>query len=62
MSDADRKKLLVGLEAEYRRTETALAIAQADFENAYTALCSYMNEQSDGPRRVLALSPGITMH
>ena len=62
MRDAERKKLLVGLEAEYRRTETALAIAQADFENAYTALWSYMNEQSDGPRRVLALSPGITMH
>ena len=62
MSDADRKKMLVGLEAEFRRAQTALAVAQADFEKAYTALWEYMNEHTDGPPRVLMFSPGITMH
>lgn len=62
MSDTERKKLLVGLEADFRRAETALAIAQADFEKAYTAMWAYMNEHSAGPQRVLAFSPGVTMH
>jgi hypothetical protein len=62
LSDTERKKLLVGLEADYRSTETALAIAQAEFEKAYTAMWTYMNENSAGPQRVLAFSPGITMH
>lgn len=62
MSDTERKKLLVGLEAEYRRAETALALAQADFEKAYAAMWEYMNEHTDAPRRVLAFTPGITMH
>jgi hypothetical protein len=62
LSDTERKKLLVGLEADYRRTETALAIAQAEFEKAYTAMWAYMNENSAAPQRVLAFSPGITMH
>jgi hypothetical protein len=62
MSDSERKKLLAGLESEFRRAETALAIAQADFEKAYTAMFAYMNEHSDGPQRVLAFSPGVTMH
>lgn len=62
MSNHERKKLLVGLEAEYRRAETALAIAQADYEKAYTAMWEYMNEHGDGPRRALVFSPGITMH
>jgi hypothetical protein len=62
LSDSDRKKLLVGLEAEFRRSETALAVAQADFEKAYTEMWSYMNQQTDEPRRVLAFAPGITMH
>lgn len=62
MSDTERKKLLVGLEADYRRAETALAIAQAEFEKAYTAMWTYMNEHSAGPQRVLAFSPGVTMH
>lgn len=62
MSDSERKKLLVGLESEFRRAETALAIAQADFEKAYTAMHEYMNEHTDGPRRMLVFSPGVTMH
>ena len=62
MSDTERKKLLVGLEAEYRRAETALAVAQADFEKAYAAMWEYRNEHTDAPRRVLAFTPGITMH
>lgn len=62
MSDSDRKKMLVGLEAEFRRASTALAVAQADYEKAYTALWGYMNENSDGPARTLVFSPGITMH
>lgn len=62
MSDTERKKLLVGLEADFRRAETALAIAQADFEKAYTAMWAYMNENSSGPQRVLTFSPEITMH
>jgi hypothetical protein len=62
MSDTERKKLLVGLEIEFRRTETALAIAQADYEKAYTAMWDYMNAHTQGPRRTLAFAPGITMH
>lgn len=62
MSDSERKRLLAALEADFRRAETALAVAQADFEKAYTALYEYMNAHTDGPRRVLAFAPGITMH
>lgn len=62
MSDSDRKKLLVGLETELRRTATALAIAQADFEKAYTAMYQYMNEHTQGPQRTLAFSPDVTVH
>jgi hypothetical protein len=62
MSESERKKLLVELETEFRRAETALAVAQADFEKAYTAMWAYTNEHSGEPPRVLAFSPGITMH
>jgi hypothetical protein len=62
MSQAERKRLLVELEAEFRRTATALAIAQAEYEKAYTAMFGYMNEHSDGPQRVLMFSPDVTMH
>lgn len=62
MSDTERKKLLAGLEADFRRAETALAIAQADFEKAYAAMWTYMNEHTDGPQRVLTFSPEVTMH
>ncbi len=62
MSDSERRKLLVELETELRRTSTALAIAQADFEKAYAAMYTYMNEHADGPQRVLTFAPGITMH
>jgi hypothetical protein len=62
VSDSDRKKLLVGLESDYRRAETALALAQGDYEKAYTALWNYMNEHTDGPQRVLTFSPDVTMH
>jgi hypothetical protein len=62
MSDSERKRLLVGLESEFRRAETALAVAQAEFEKAYTAMFEYMNEHTDSPRRMLAFSPGVTMH
>lgn len=62
MSDSERKKLLVGLEADFRRAETALAVAQAEFEKAYTAMWTYMNEHTENPQRVLAFSPDVTMH
>lgn len=61
MSDSERRQLLVGLEADFRRAETALAVAQADFEKAYTAMWQYTNEHTDGPRRVMAFSPDVTM-
>jgi hypothetical protein len=63
VSESERKKLLVDLEAEYRRAETALAVAQAEFEKAYAAIWSFMNEDdTKQPRRVITFSPGITMH
>jgi hypothetical protein len=62
MSDSRRNKLLVELEAELRRTETALAVAQGDYEKAYTALWEYTSEHSGGPPREIRLSPEITMH
>jgi hypothetical protein len=62
MSDSERRRLLVDLEAEFRRTETALAVAQADFEKAYTAIWEYRNGQTDAPRQVLAFSPEVTIH
>lgn len=62
MSEPDRKKLLVELESELRRAATSLAIAQADYEKAYTAVYQYTTEHSDTPRPVLAFSPGVTVH
>jgi hypothetical protein len=62
MSDSERRKLLVGLESDFRRTETALAVAQADFEKAYAAMWAYRSEHTDAPQRVLTFSPDITMH
>jgi len=62
MSEPDRKKLLVELESELRRAGTALAVAQADYEKAYTAVYKYMNEHTDGPQRMLVFSPGVTVH
>jgi hypothetical protein len=62
MSDTERKRLLVELEAEFRRAGTALAVAQADFEKAYTSMWEYINANTDGPHRVLMFSPDVTMH
>ena len=62
MSDYERKKLLVSLEADFRRSETALAVAQADFEKAYTAMWAYINEHTDRPQRVLMFTPDVTRH
>lgn len=62
MSETERKKLLVRLEADFRRAETALAVAQADYEIAYSAMFDYMNTHTDGPQRMLAFTPGVTMH
>ena len=62
MSEPDRKRLLVELESELRRAGTALAIAQADYEKAFTAVYQYMNDYTDGPQRVLAFSPDVTIH
>lgn len=62
MSNSERKKVLVGLETELRRTATALAIAQAEYEKAYTDMYAYMNANTDGPHRMLVFSPGITVH
>jgi hypothetical protein len=63
VSELERKKLLVGLEADFRSAETALAIAQADFERAYAALWTYMNANTEGhEHQVLAFGPDVTMH
>jgi hypothetical protein len=62
MSEVERKKVLVGLESELRRAGTALAVAQADFEKAYTALHDYMNANTEGPQRMLVFSPDVTVH
>jgi hypothetical protein len=61
MSETERKKMLVELESGLRRSETALAIAQAEYEKAYAALWSYTNEAS-GEQRTVVISPGVTMH
>jgi hypothetical protein len=62
MSNAELKKVLVGLESELRRTATALAVAQAEYEKAYTAVYEHMNATSDGVKRMLVFSPDITVH
>jgi hypothetical protein len=62
VSDSERKKLLVGLEADFRTTTTALAVAQADFEKVYAAMWAYMIENNDGPPRAVVFSPDVTMH
>ena len=43
MSNPELKKVLAGLETELRRTATALAVAQAEYEKAYTAIYEHMN-------------------
>jgi|AGTN01.2.fsa_nt_gi hypothetical protein len=62
MSESERKKLLVGLETELRRTATALAVAQAEYEKAYTAMHEYMNANTEGPQRMLVFSQDVTVH
>jgi hypothetical protein len=63
MTNLERKKLLVELESELRRTETALAVAQTEYEKAYAALWSYMNDEApEGPRHTIVFSPEVTMH
>lgn len=62
MSDSEKKRVLVELESEFRRTATGLAIAQAEYEKAYTAMYEYMNAHTDGPQRMLVFSEGITVH
>ena len=62
MKAAVRKKRLAALESEYRRTETALAIAQAEHEKSYATILAFMNEECVSPRHVLSFSPDITMH
>jgi hypothetical protein len=63
MTEPERKKLLAGLETEMRRTATALAVAQADYEKAYTAMYDYMNQNAEGgPQRMLVFSPDVTVH
>ncbi len=62
MSNPELKKVLVGLETELRRTATALAVAQAEYEKAYTAVYDHMNATTDGPQRMLVFSPDITVH
>ncbi len=62
MSDSERKKLLAGLETELRRSTTALAVAQAEYEKAYTAMYDYMNANTEGPQRTLVFSPDVTVH
>jgi hypothetical protein len=62
MSNPELKKVLVGLESELRRTATALAVAQAEYEKAYTAVYEHMNSTTDGVKRMLVFSPDITVH
>ena len=62
MNAVMRKKQLVELESEYRRTETALAVAQAEHEKSYAAIWAFRNEANMGPPHVLSFSPEVTMH
>ena len=62
MDDSNRKQRIIDLEAQYRRTETALAVAQAAHEQSYADLWSFMNETTGGPNSVLSFSPELTMH
>ncbi len=62
MDDLKRKQRIVDLEAQYRRTETALAVAQAAHEQSYADLWTFMNEAKGVPGTVLSFSPELTMH
>ena len=62
MDDSNRKQRIIDLEAQYRRTETALAVAQAAHEQSYADLWSFMNETTGARNSVLSFSPELTMH
>lgn len=62
MDDATRKQRIIDLEAQYRRTETALAVAQAAHEQSYADLWAFMNEVNGARGSVLSFSPELTMH
>ncbi|MEJ0098660.1 MAG: hypothetical protein WDO12_02515, partial [Pseudomonadota bacterium] len=50
MSEPNARSFWLGLETEMRRTATALAVAQADYEKAYTAMYDYMNQNAEVAR------------
>lgn len=62
MDDLKRKQRIVELESQYRRTETALAVAQAAHEQSFADLWAFMNESASAPRAMLTFSPELTMH
>jgi hypothetical protein len=62
MDDAQRKHRAVELEAEYRRTETALAVAVAAHESAFAALWQFVNEDKLPGGVTLIRSPDLVVH
>lgn len=62
MEDLKRKQRIVELESQYRRTETALAVAQAAHEQSFADLWAFMSEAGTVPRATLSFSPDLTMH
>lgn len=61
MDDIQRRHRVVELEAEYRRTETALAVAVAEHESAFAALWQFVNEDKM-PGLTLIRSPDLVVH
>lgn len=62
VDEARRKQRLVELEARYRRTETALQVAQAEHERSFTEIWAFMNESQDTHGPELEFSPDLTFH
>lgn len=61
MDDIRRKQRMVELESQFRRTETALAIAQAEHERSFTELWTFTHE-NDEVRPMLVVAPNLTVH
>ncbi|MEO7773699.1 MAG: hypothetical protein ABIT36_01685 [Steroidobacteraceae bacterium] len=59
--DDRRKQRMVELEARYRRTETALAVAQTEHERSFTELWTLTHEGAEG-QPVLLVAAHLTVH
>jgi hypothetical protein len=61
MDELQRKQRIIELEAQYRRTETALAVAQAEHERSFTELWTFTAEGQQ-IKPALVFSPDLVMH